>query len=66
MESETENAGKAAGLELAVVGMGLIGGSFYKAARRAGYETHGLHHGETEGLGSADVVLVCLPPKPRL
>jgi prephenate dehydrogenase len=63
MESETENAGKADGLSLAVVGMGLIGGSFYKAARRAGYETFGLHHGETEGLGRADVVLVCLPPK---
>ena len=49
-------------LSLAVVGLGLIGGSFYKAARRAGYETFGLHHGESEGLGRADVVLVCLPP----
>lgn len=48
---------------VAVVGMGLIGGSFFKAARRAGYETLALHHGESEGLERADVVLVCLPPE---
>ena len=48
---------------LAVVGMGLIGGSFYKAALRAGYATRGLHHGETDGVEAADVVLVCLPPQ---
>ena len=52
----------AAAFALAVVGMGLIGGSFYKAARRAGFSVAGLHHGETDGLGRADVVLVCLPP----
>ena len=52
----------AAAFALAVVGMGLIGGSFYKAARRAGFTVAGLHHGETDGLGDADVVLVCLPP----
>ena len=48
---------------VAVVGLGLIGGSFLKAARRAGYETVALHHGESEGLERADVVLVCLPPE---
>lgn len=58
-----DDGASSCGLALAVVGMGLIGGSFYKAARRAGYETFGLHHGETEGLGRADVVLVCLPPR---
>lgn len=47
---------------VAVVGMGLIGGSFYKAAQMAGYDVLALHHGESEGLSRADVVLVCLPP----
>ena len=48
---------------LAVVGLGLIGGSFLKAAQRAGYETVALHHGESGGLERADVALVCLPPE---
>ena len=48
---------------VAVVGLGLIGGSFCKAARRAGYETVALHHGESVGLERADVVFVCLPPE---
>lgn len=48
---------------LAIVGLGLIGGSFYKAALRAGYKTRGLHHGETDGIEAADIVLVCLPPQ---
>ena len=60
MELDTKSPDR---LRLAVVGMGLIGGSFYKAARRAGFETAGLHHGETDGLDRADVVLVCLPPE---
>ena len=57
------NTAKAGDLKVAVVGMGLIGGSFYKAALRAGYETTGLHHGEVDGLSSADIILVCLPPE---
>lgn len=57
------NTAKAGDLSVAVVGMGLIGGSFQKAAMRAGYSTVGLHHGETEGLSGADIVLVCLPPE---
>lgn len=60
--AQLANTAKAGDLTLAIVGMGLIGGSFYKAARRAGYETVALHHGESEGLSRADVVLVCLPP----
>lgn len=48
---------------VAVAGMGLIGGSFYKASVRAGYETIGLHHGESAGLERADIVLVALPPE---
>ena len=48
---------------VAVVGMGLIGGSFYKASLKAGYRTVGLHHGDgPAALADADLVLVCLPP----
>ena len=56
------NVAKAGELTVAVVGLGLIGGSFQKAAMRAGYATKGLHHGETDGLSDADIVIVCLPP----
>ena len=31
---------------IAVVGLGLIGGSFFKASRKAGFATVGLHHGD--------------------
>ena len=48
--------------KVAVVGLGLIGGSFEKASRRASYEVAALHHGDREGLADADLVLVCLPP----
>ena len=57
------NTAKAGDLSVAVVGMGLIGGSFQKAALRAGYATTALHHGDTDGLSGADIVLVCLPPE---
>ena len=57
------NTAKAGDLKIAVVGMGLIGGSFYKSALRAGYEVIGLHHGETDGLSTADIIIVCLPPE---
>ena len=50
-------------MKLAVVGLGLIGGSFYKASLAAGHSVVGLHHGETAGLASAELVLVCLPPE---
>ena len=57
------NTAKAGEFTVAIVGMGLIGGSFQKAALRAGYKTIGLHHDETEGLSAADMVIVCLPPE---
>jgi len=57
------NTAKAGDLAVAVVGMGLIGGSFQKASLRAGYATTALHHGDVEGLSDADIVLVCLPPE---
>ena len=49
--------------KVAVVGLGLIGGSFEKAARKTGYEVVGLHHGDATGVEGADLVLVCLPPE---
>ncbi|MGN0854819.1 MAG: prephenate dehydrogenase [Kiritimatiellia bacterium] len=51
-------------MKIAVAGLGLIGGSFYKASRKAGYETVGLHHADgSEALADADLVAVCLPPE---
>lgn len=49
-------------MNVAIVGMGLIGGSFYKASLRAGHTVTALHHGDTAGCEQADLVLVCLPP----
>ena len=48
--------------KVAVVGMGLIGGSFEKAAAKAGYGVRAMHHGDATGFEDADLVLVCLPP----
>lgn len=50
-------------MKIAVVGMGLIGGSLYKASLAAGFETAGLHHSDEEGIAEADIVFVALPPK---
>ena len=47
--------------KVAVVGMGLIGGSFYKASLRAGYETVALHHGDAGDFTGVGIVVVCLP-----
>ena len=50
-------------MKVAVAGLGLIGGSFYKASLKAGYETVGLHHSDGPGaLAEADLVAVCMPP----
>ena len=59
--AETENAPK--DIKVAVVGLGLIGGSFEKAARKAGYGVVGLHHGDATGFEDANLILVCLPPE---
>ena len=50
-------------MNVAVVGLGLIGGSFEKASRRAGHTVASLHHGDETGFENADLVLVCLPPE---
>lgn len=49
-------------MNVAIVGLGLIGGSFYKASQKAGHQVVGLHHGDQTGFESADLILVCLPP----
>ena len=50
-------------MKVAVVGMGLIGGSIYKAALAVGHDARGLHHGDKTGFEDAEVVFVCLPPE---
>ena len=50
-------------MKIAVAGLGLIGGSFYKASLKAGYETVGLHHGDATGCEAADLVIVAQPPE---
>ena len=43
-------------------GMGLIGGSFEKAFRRAGHDVVDLKGATAEVIGSCELVVVCLPP----
>lgn len=50
-------------MKIAVVGLGLIGGSLLKAARRAGLEVKGVHHGDVDETTGADLIFVCLPPR---
>ncbi len=49
-------------MNVAVAGLGLIGGSFLKAATAAGHCAKGYHHGERPDLADADIVIVALPP----
>jgi prephenate dehydrogenase len=48
---------------IAIAGMGLIGGSFYKAAKRAGYDVVGFDKGDPVDVRDADVVFVALAPE---
>lgn len=50
-------------LRIAVAGMGLIGGSLYKAARRAGFPVAGFDRGDPVDVRAADVVFAALPPR---
>ena len=50
-------------MKIAIVGLGLIGGSFLKASQKAGLDVVGLHHGDTTGYEAADLIVVCLPPE---
>ena len=49
-------------MNIAIVGLGLIGGSFQKAALRAGHTVASLHHGDPSGAEDTELVLLALPP----
>ena len=49
-------------MKIAIAGMGLIGGSIYKAAIRAGHAAVGFRRGEAVDVSDSDVVFVALPP----
>lgn len=49
-------------MTVAIAGLGLIGGSFLKAAQAAGHAATGYHHGETPDLREAEIVIVAMPP----
>ena len=49
-------------MQIAVIGKGLIGGSFEKAARRAGHDAVAFDKGEDFRVEGADVVFVAVPP----
>lgn len=53
----------AAPAAIAIAGMGLIGGSFYKAAKRAGYDVVGFDKGDPVDVRDADIVFVALAPQ---
>ena len=49
-------------MKITIVGMGLIGGSLYKAAVKAGYEAEGLDKDSPVRIEDTDVLLLALPP----
>ena len=49
-------------ITVGIRGMGLIGGSFEKAFRRAGHEVLNLKDATAAEIGRCDLVVVCLPP----
>ena len=49
-------------MRIAIIGKGLIGGSFEKAAKRAGHEAAIFDKGEDFRVEDADVVFVAVPP----
>ena len=49
-------------MRIAVIGKGLIGGSFEKAAKRVGHETAIFDKGEDFRVEDAEVVFVAVPP----
>ncbi|MGN0833598.1 MAG: bifunctional chorismate mutase/prephenate dehydrogenase [Kiritimatiellia bacterium] len=49
-------------LTIGIRGLGLIGGSFEKAFRRAGYEVVDLKAASSAVIGRCGLVIVCLPP----
>ena len=60
MERKTPPQG---GMKIAIAGMGLIGGSFFKAAKHAGHDVVGFDKGDPVDVRDADVVFVALAPQ---
>jgi len=54
-------------MDVAIAGLGLIGGSFFKAAQAAGHDVVALHHDDQLPTANyqlpSDLILVCLPPE---
>lgn len=50
-------------MNIAIAGMGLIGGSFLKASERAGHCVRAYHHGDRPDFSDADLIIVAQPPK---
>ncbi|MBQ3290080.1 MAG: prephenate dehydrogenase [Kiritimatiellae bacterium] len=50
-------------MTVGIRGMGLIGGSFEKAFRKAGHEVLNLKDAAPEAVASCGLVVVCLPPR---
>lgn len=48
--------------EIAIVGLGLIGGSFYKAAKKAGYNVRGIDRNDPIEVSNSDLVIIALRP----
>ena len=49
-------------MKIAVIGMGLIGGSFHKAAAKAGHEVAGFGRGDAPQVDDSDLVIIAVPP----
>ena len=49
-------------MTVGIRGMGLIGGSFEKAFRKAGHEVVNLKDASSEEIGCCNLIVVCLPP----
>lgn len=49
-------------MNVAIAGLGLIGGSFLKASEAAGYAVKGYHHGDKPDFSDADLIIVAQPP----
>lgn len=49
-------------MNVAIAGLGLIGGSFLEASKRAGHTATGFHHDDEADFSSADIIIVAMPP----
>lgn len=48
--------------EIAIIGLGLIGGSLFKAAQKANYHVVGFDKGDKLEIATCDIIFVALPP----